>query len=134
MKETIYIWVIPPNHSENMLALVKIAVLLSLPSFILQIKLSKKSEFNLQGKNWQRLQNCNFHQCQHIFAVAGWNHLMLIGNLLLPFNLLLAYNLILAYKMMLADCLIRPIWYFILTCNLILAYKLILAYNLMLTT
>ena len=74
MKKTIYIWVIPPNHSENMLALVKIAVLLSLPSFILQIKLSKKSEFNLQGKNWQRLQNCNFHQCQHIFAVAGWNH------------------------------------------------------------
>ena len=27
-----------------------------------------------QDKKWQRLQYCNFHQYQHIFAVAGWNH------------------------------------------------------------
>ena len=30
--------------------------------------------FILLDKKWQRLQYCNFHQCQHIFAVARWNH------------------------------------------------------------
>ena len=31
-------------------------------------------KFLLLDKKWQRLQYCNFHQCQHIFAVARWNH------------------------------------------------------------
>ena len=28
----------------------------------------------LLDKKWQGLQYCNFHQYQHIFAVARWNH------------------------------------------------------------
>ena len=31
-------------------------------------------KFLFQDKKWQRLQYCNFHQYQHIFAVARWNH------------------------------------------------------------
>ena len=31
-------------------------------------------KFLLLDKKWQRLQYCNFHQCQHIFAVARCNH------------------------------------------------------------
>ena len=31
-------------------------------------------KFLFQDKKWQRLQYCNFHQYQHIFAVAKWNH------------------------------------------------------------
>ena len=31
-------------------------------------------KFLLLGKKWHRLQYCNFNQCQHIFAVARWNH------------------------------------------------------------
>ena len=27
-----------------------------------------------EGKNWQQLQNRNFHQLQQIFDMAGWNH------------------------------------------------------------
>ena len=32
------------------------------------------NKFLFQDKKWQRLQYCNFHQFQHIFAVARWNH------------------------------------------------------------
>ena len=31
-------------------------------------------KFLFQDKKWMRLQYCNFHQYQHIFAVARWNH------------------------------------------------------------
>ena len=31
--------------------------------------------FLFADKKWQRLQYFNFHQYQHIFAVARWNHL-----------------------------------------------------------
>ena len=43
--------------------------------------LTNPKKIFLQGKNWQRLKNCNFHQRQHIFAVARWNH-----PLCLPYN------------------------------------------------
>ena len=37
-------------------------------------------KFLLLDKKWQWLQYCNFHQCQHIFAVARWNHPYAVGN------------------------------------------------------
>ena len=40
----------------------------------LMICTKKFKKFFGQGKNWQRLQNHNFHQLQQIFVVAGWNH------------------------------------------------------------
>ena len=31
-------------------------------------------KFLLQGKKWQRFQNCNFHLFAQIFVAAGQNH------------------------------------------------------------
>ena len=46
-------------------------------------------KFLLLDKKSQGLQYCNFHQYQHIFAVAGWNHPYTISWSLLRFVLLI---------------------------------------------
>ena len=66
-------------------------------------------KISLLDNKWQGLQYCNFHQYQHIFTVAGWNHPYIIPSFLTVYfviaYLIKSFVMARIYDYIICDCI-----------------------------